>query len=33
MEEIDYLEQRIDSIKDRVRNFEFIDSNFRNTII
>lgn len=24
MEEIDYLEQRIDSIKDRVRNFEFI---------
>lgn len=26
MEEIDYLEQRIDSIKDRVRNFEFIDN-------
>lgn len=26
MEEIDSLEQRIDSIKDRVRNFEFIDN-------
>ena len=26
MEEIDYLEQRIDYIKDRVRNFEFIDN-------
>lgn len=26
MEEIDYLEQRIDSIKDRVRNFVFIDN-------
>lgn len=26
MEEIDYLEQRIDSIKNRVRNFEFIDN-------
>lgn len=26
MEEMDYLEQRIDSIKDRVRNFEFIDN-------
>lgn len=26
MEEIDYLEQRIDSIKDRVRNFKFIDN-------
>lgn len=26
MEEIDYLEQRIDSIKDRVRNFELIDN-------
>ena len=26
MEEIDYLGQRIDSIKDRVRNFEFIDN-------
>lgn len=26
MEEIDYLDQRIDSIKDRVRNFEFIDN-------
>lgn len=26
MEEIDYLKQRIDSIKDRVRNFEFIDN-------
>ena len=26
MEEIDYLAQRIDSIKDRVRNFEFIDN-------
>lgn len=26
MEEIDYLEQRIDSKKDRVRNFEFIDN-------
>lgn len=26
MEEIDYLEQRIESIKDRVRNFEFIDN-------